>query len=123
MVKRTLQYSHHGVYIGDGRVIHFSGEPFDMANASICETTIEDFLNGGVPRVVLHGDEQLAADVVVQNASKRLGETGYRLTANNCEHFATECCTGKPSCKQFQAFIWGGLIGLGLHNNLNGERS
>ena len=30
----------------------------------------------------------------------KLGETGYHLVKNNCEHFATWCCTGQAASRQ-----------------------
>ena len=39
---------------------------------------------------------------VVRNAEKRIGEKNYSLTDKNCEHFATQCKTGKPRSKQVE---------------------
>ncbi|HEY9036254.1 MAG TPA: lecithin retinol acyltransferase family protein [Pseudomonadales bacterium] len=43
---RRTGYTHHGLYIGNGRVIHFSGEPGSKSQAQICETDIGTFSNG-----------------------------------------------------------------------------
>ena len=45
--------------------------------------------------ILYHGGEQAA-----QRAIKRIGEKGYDLLTNNCEHFASECCgLGKKSAQ------------------------
>jgi hypothetical protein len=33
-------------------------------------------------------------------AESRIGDSGYHLVANNCEHFATWCCTGRMTSSQ-----------------------
>lgn len=37
---------------------------------------------------------------ILERAHQRRNETGYNLLTNNCEHFATECKTGKPYSNQ-----------------------
>ena len=32
-------------------------------------------------------------DEIIANAKEKLGESGYNLFLNNCEHFATWCMT------------------------------
>ena len=92
-------YFHHGIDIGGGRVVHYSGEPGDKANASICNDARGDFANGGVVEVVDYGacDESV---VVVMRANSRLGECGYHLVFSNCEHFARWCKTGSAESEQ-----------------------
>ena len=50
-VERTGYY-HHGIYAGDGRVIHFNGGPdAHAADVEVQETDISEFLRGGLPEV------------------------------------------------------------------------
>ena len=44
---RRLLYSHHGIYAGDGNVIHYTGEEKEKKTPLVRETNIEDFLKGG----------------------------------------------------------------------------
>jgi len=44
---RRLLYSHHGIYAGDGNVIHYTGEEKEKKDPLVRETIIEDFLKGG----------------------------------------------------------------------------
>jgi hypothetical protein len=39
-------------------------------------------------------------DTVVGRAESKLGSKDYNLVTNNCEHFATWCCTGKTASQQ-----------------------
>ncbi|MDS3861251.1 lecithin retinol acyltransferase family protein [Thermosynechococcaceae cyanobacterium BACA0444] len=41
-----------------------------------------------------------APNIVVERAVSRLGESGYSLLSNNCEHFAAWCKTGKHQSEQ-----------------------
>lgn len=39
-------------------------------------------------------------ETTISQAESKLGDTGYHLVTNNCEHFATWCCTGRPVSEQ-----------------------
>jgi len=45
------------------------------------------------------------AVTVLDKARSRLGEAGYNVFKNNCEHFATWCKTGYKKCSQIRSFI------------------
>ena len=99
-VMRRAGYTHHGIDCGDGTVIHFSGEPgMAKQSASILRSPIEDFCQGSDINVREYGrrDDEL---VIIDRAESKLGSTGYHLVRNNCEHFATWCCTGVPASRQ-----------------------
>lgn len=99
-VLRKMGYTHHGIDCGDGSVIHFTGEPGSAKmDACIAQSPLEVFLDGGDLRVRKYGQRD-DADTSVQRAASRLGHTGYHLVTNNCEHFATWCCTGKLASQQ-----------------------
>jgi len=44
---RRLLYSHHGIYTGDGNVIHYAGAGKEKKDQLVKETDIDDFLKGG----------------------------------------------------------------------------
>ncbi|MDQ8044274.1 MAG: lecithin retinol acyltransferase family protein [Patulibacter sp.] len=98
-VRRRGVYTHHGVDAGDGTVIHFTGEPGSKRHAAIARTPIEEFLSGGECRVRRYGARD-DADVTIARAESQLDATGYHLAINNCEHFATWCCTGRKASEQ-----------------------
>jgi hypothetical protein len=39
---------------------------------------------------------------VIRRARSRIGENGYRLLSNNCEHFCEWCLHGEPRSEQVE---------------------
>ena len=96
-------YYHHGIYVGRGWVIHFAGEPGgDKCGAEVREDSLEAFAMGAPVYDVRH-HAAAPARVVVDRARSCLGEGGYDLVHNNCEHFATWCKTGRAHSTQVEA--------------------
>lgn len=104
-------FSHHGIDIGDGTVVHWwsgdngSKHPLNKvtrkANAQIRRSSLEDFCDGQWSSICVRGYQQcFEAEIVVQRALSRVGEKGYHLLWNNCEHFATWCKTGCQHSEQ-----------------------
>ncbi|KAL6071628.1 Lecithin retinol acyltransferase [Balamuthia mandrillaris] len=77
-VWRMCTYKHHGVYIGNRQVIHFTGDSIERA------------------RVVL-----------VENAQRLEGlfQGEYDLFCFNCEHVATWCKTGRLLSHQVNKYV------------------
>ena len=91
-------YQHYGVYIGDGKVIHFApleGQEISSENGIIHETTLEKFLNGRALQIDMNIEKIYSENEIIQRARSRLGGKGYDLFTNNCEHFARWCVTGE----------------------------
>jgi len=93
-------YFHYGVYVGNGRVVHFCSttrNELDSLSADIVETSISRFANGDPISV----DTQIAPvfdrEEIVRRARKSIGTKlgTYNLLSNNCEHFANWCRCGK----------------------------
>lgn len=106
---RRFGYTHHGIYLGDGTVIGYSGEPWRKCDARICHTSIEEFARGGRVQVRHYGARH-DAEVTVARAESRIGETDYDLLRNNCEHFACWCVTGQSQSSQ----VGGALTATGV---------
>lgn len=99
-VSRWL-YHHHGVYIGDERVVQFGGRILDKPRARIEEVSLAQFERRGVARVVDHTTERflrmwamtetLPPERIVARA-RCLVETQphgvYNLLGRNCETVA-----------------------------------
>ena len=98
-------YTHHGIDMGDGTVVHFSGEPLRLAKAAVVRETIEVFSCGAPVAVVEYADSPRSVEEVVESALSKIGEAGYRLAANNCEHFATWCKTGRKQSPQVRRVV------------------
>ncbi|XP_062500114.1 lecithin retinol acyltransferase-like isoform X2 [Corticium candelabrum] len=93
---------HHGIY-NDGCVYHFSGDT--KRDASLKESTIEDFRNGrsDLRRINYDGQSCYNSQQVVERAKELVRNgawPGYQPLSNNCEHFATYCKTGIPYSSQ-----------------------
>jgi hypothetical protein len=82
---RTL-YTHHGIYAGNGRVIHYSGLSYGLQRGPVEDTSLEQFADGRSIRVQCD-PRFFSRHKVVERARSRLGECDYRLLKNNCEHF------------------------------------
>lgn len=92
-------YTHHGIDCGDGTVIHFTGEPGRKTDASVARTTLSDFALDSIVNVREYS-QQDEPQVVIDRAESKLGSRDYNLISNNCEHFATWCCTGRTASQQ-----------------------
>jgi hypothetical protein len=90
-------FTHHGIDIGDGTVVGFS-----KTMAAVCRLSFVEFCDGHDVWVREYAQSE-SAFVVVLRALQRIGETGYHLLANNCEHFATWCKTGRTESAQVRA--------------------
>ncbi len=109
-------YYHHGIDMGDGTVIHFSGEPLNGKLAKVCQVPLEEFLNGEEARFVEYGRESGVLDPLetVALAQQQLDNEGYNVLFNNCEHFATYCKTRRKMSGQVRSVAKKALAGLGL---------
>lgn len=101
---RIRFYYHYGIYVSDGRVIQFglpdnTGIPNEQI--CVCCTDVQTFLAGGtVERGVPDREERhklRSPAEIVRQAESRLGQTGYNILHNNCEHFVYECAFGEPT--------------------------
>lgn len=116
-VQRSGIYSHHGVYISDDEVIHFTGSEDDsILDWSKCEvicTNLTQFLRGGNVEVKIYNDDELddlyPVEHIVDYARACLGDKGYNLIFNNCEHFANVCTLGRFRSKQVEKVLSGKL--------------
>ena len=117
-VNRGL-YSHHGIYASDDCVIHFAPPnntgDIDPSLARVIVTDLKSFLNGGMLEVRTFKQEELSIkrtpQDIVNYAFSRVGEGGYNLISNNCEHFANDCLFGKKKSNQVDSilsFVFGG---------------
>ncbi|MCA9240366.1 MAG: lecithin retinol acyltransferase family protein [Planctomycetales bacterium] len=87
-------YTHHGIDIGDGTVVGFS-----KVDGKVTRVSLEEFCEGRTARVLEYAECDPAPEVACR-ALDRVGEKGYHLLENNCEHFATWCKTGRNESAQ-----------------------
>jgi len=90
---------HHGIFIGEGKVIHFTGT--DKTNSVITESTDEEFIGENTTFFLINYEndnpDRLALTVkVAKFIEQRLhNQNGmYHAFSCNCESFAVFCRTG-----------------------------
>lgn len=87
-------YYHHGIDCGDGTVVHMT-----RAKDRIIRTTFNEFADGRHVHVE-NSQCDYSAMQVIERACSRVGESGYDIFNNNCEHFVVWCRTGKKCSQQ-----------------------
>ena len=94
-------YRHHGIYAGQGRVIHYAGL-VRYPRGCIEEVPIENFVRNRPIHIGAVPDQARGLDIV-QRARSRLGECHYDLLNNNCEHFCNWCLRGESRSLQIES--------------------
>ena len=94
-------YHHYGIFVSEDEVIQFGLPDDPMRSADqikVIQTDIHTFLMGGELEVAVMDREErkrmFPPEQIVQRAKQRLGEGGYDILHNNCEHFVNECVFG-----------------------------
>ncbi|WP_434347634.1 lecithin retinol acyltransferase family protein [Myxococcus virescens] len=98
-------YTHHGIYVGEGQVVHYAGDRAkDADSARVRLGTLEQFADGQPIEVVPYGT-CLPPIEVVMRAHSLLGEARYNLVLRNCEHLATLAKVGVPFSTQVREVL------------------
>jgi hypothetical protein len=101
-------YKHYGVYAGDGKVIHFApltGKEIKAESAVVHETTLGNFLKGGILKIDNKSKAKYPRSEIVERARSQIGKKSYSLVFYNCEHFANWCRTGVYESNQVNSAI------------------
>jgi len=108
-------YTHHGIYVGDGKVVHYSGLCRSLVSGPVEEVSLEEFADGQIILVKIADVALFPAAAIVERARSRLGENRYRITTNNCEHFCEWCLRGESRSEQVERLLaWPRAVLLGL---------
>lgn len=79
---------HDGIYLGNGHVIHLTGIPGGgKADTRVRIDTLADFA-AGRPATIRPYAGNHDPYAIIARAMSRLGDGGYNLIFNNCQHFA-----------------------------------
>ena len=96
-------YYHYGIFISEDSVIQFGlpdGPTRPAEEIKVLSTDVYTFLQGGALEVGIPCREERKAlrssEQVIAAAQSRIGQGGYSLLHNNCEHFMFECLFGQP---------------------------
>ena len=98
-------YQHHGIYAGDGRVVHYAGYCHGLHTGPVEEVDLEEFCAGRGFAVRLHAGASYSPTEIVERARSRIGEERYHLLANNCEHFCEWAIMGRSFSVQVERFL------------------
>lgn len=100
---------HYGIFVSEDEVIEFGPPPVGRqilrnADFRVMAVDVDEFSAGGiVERARLDRAEErrrIPPEETVRLARSRLGEGGYDLLHNNCEHFANACVFGESRSLQ-----------------------
>ncbi len=108
LVINNLLYQHHGLYLGDGLVMHYAGmgnHSLDFSNSHIQTIELKAFIADAQLSIRPHKPHAFATDKIIQRAYSRLGEDEYNLITNNCEHFVNWCIYGKSESQQVRSVV------------------
>ena len=106
---RTGAVYHYGIFVSEDEVIQFGYPPLpEYADKNdppvVCAVDIDTFCCG---RIAEHAELDFAerrkrfpAEKIISTARSRIGEGGYNIIHNNCEHFVNECVFGIKRCEQ-----------------------
>lgn len=104
LVTQRAFYTHHGIYVGRGRVIHYAGFAYGLRRGPVEEVSLERFARGRDIRIQCDRSF-FDAHAVVARARSRLGERSYRVLSNNCEHFCAWSLRGEYSSWQVDRLL------------------
>lgn len=95
-------YYHYGIFVDENTVVQFgmpdntNTPPDDIA---VITTDINTFSNGEFVEKAdpdrTEKKRRNSPEITVKAALSRVGEKGYNILNNNCEHFANECYFGE----------------------------
>jgi hypothetical protein len=105
LITPRFGFVHHGIYVGDGRVVHCGAVSGVLPRGPVEEVSLRYFSRGRPIAVRVQAPAGFAAEVVVERARSRAGENRYRLFTNNCEHFCEWCLRGRHRSYQVERLI------------------
>jgi hypothetical protein len=103
LITHRSGYVHHGIYAGDGMVIHYAGFCGSLHSGPVEMVSLARFANGHDITIQQHVATRFMGVDAVRRAQSRLGEDQYRLLTNNCEHFVSWCLHGEARSQQVRA--------------------
>lgn len=112
LVARRRGYTHHGIYVGGGRVAHYAGLSSGWRSGPVEIVPLAEFSLGEKVWVKSTPTARYVGQAAAQRALSRLGENEYRILTNNCEHFCAWCLDGESRSRQVEGWLeWPRSIG------------
>lgn len=100
LVTPRIGYSHHGIYVGDGKVVHYSGLADGLNAGPVEEVDLAAFTSGNGYSIKRHENPIFSKYEISDRARSRIGEELYCLFSNNCEHFCEWCINNDHDSSQ-----------------------
>ena len=107
LVTPRRAYLHHGIYVGKGRVVHYSGLAHGLRRGPVEEVSLAKFSRNHPIWVKTDVHTQFSSQEIVRRARSRLGEDSYRLLTNNCKHFCDWCLRGQERSREVKTWLPG----------------
>jgi hypothetical protein len=98
-------FSHHGIYVGGGTVIHYQSAVCRLSRGPVEEVSLARFALGHAICVRTHTSPRFDGAEVARRARSRVGEYCYRLLSNNCEHYCEWCLQGEQHSYQIERWV------------------
>jgi hypothetical protein len=98
-------FLHHGIYVGEGRVVHYAGSIHGLVSGPVEEIPLDRFTCGRAVWASCNTPANFSCEEVIRRARSRVGENHYRLISNNCEHFCEWCLRGVHRSHQIEALL------------------
>ena len=98
-------YTHHGIYVGAGQVVHYDGLSLSLRRGRVVKVPLAEFAQGQPVRIYDEANVAYCGIEVVARALSRLGEDAYDVLRNNCEHFCSWCLAGTARSPQVERLL------------------
>lgn len=108
-------FYHYGIFVSEDEIIQFGLPPFEgllnrkNEDIEVCVSDIDTFSRGRIVEVASieksKKEKRLSPKKTVKRARACLGEKGYDILHNNCEHFARYCYLGEKKCETTENVI------------------
>jgi hypothetical protein len=105
LVTSRVGFTHHGIYAGDGKVIHYGSLGESLRRRPVEEVAVERFAHQHGVWVRAPRTNDPDGDTIVRRARSRIGEDRYSLFSNNCEHFCEWCTHGEQRSYQIERIV------------------
>ncbi|CAM2161840.1 Efflux transporter outer membrane subunit [Paraburkholderia sacchari] len=112
LVSERDGYAHHGIYAGNGLVVHYGGFHRSARRCAVECIPLRRFAANKGVRVQPEPNAVYTGMTVVERARSRLGEDRYQLLTNNCEPFCTWCVRGVGRSEQVRRSLTNRWMGI-----------
>lgn len=117
LVSPRTGYSHHGLYLGKDKVIHYTGFSSGRHKGRIAITSLEEFCAGEGFSIQTYPFRMYTHEESAKRALSRLGEDWYDILLNNCEHFISWCILGVHHSHQANSTMMATMVAKALLND------